>query len=90
MNPKLIGHQAKMMQKLFKKCRNRFLERTNINPNSIGHQFKMMKKSVLGAMLAQDDTSLEPSWPKMSSRIDFSSIFDPFGGSKMKIDSKTK
>ena len=40
-------------------------------------------KSVLGAMLAQDDTSLEPSWPKMTPRIDFSSIFHHFGGSKM-------
>ena len=28
-------------------------------------------KSVLGAMLADDDISLEPSWPKMTSRTDF-------------------
>ena len=43
-------------------------------------------------MLAQDDTSLEPSWPKMSPRIDFSLIFDTFWGfqNAQKIDSKTK
>ena len=34
-------------------------------------------------MLAQDDTSLEPSWPKMSPRIDFSLICVPFWGFKM-------
>ena len=34
-------------------------------------------------MLAQGDTSLEPSWPKMSPRIDFSFIFHPFWGFKM-------
>ena len=34
-------------------------------------------------MLAQGDTSLEPSWPKMSPRIDFSLIFHLFWGSKM-------
>jgi len=27
-------------------------------------------------MLAQDDTSLKPSWRKMTERIDFSLIFD--------------
>ena len=43
-------------------------------------------------MLAQGDTSLEPSWPKMSPRIDFSLIFHPFQGvqNAPKIDSKTK
>ena len=34
-------------------------------------------------MLAQGDTFLEPSWPKMSPRIDFSTISDLFWGSKM-------
>ena len=44
-------------------------------------------KSVLEAMLADDDISLEPSWtemepswPKMTSRIDFSSISGAFLG----------
>ena len=39
-------------------------------------------KSVLGAMLAQDDTSLEPSWPKMTPRMEFLSIFNRFGGAQ--------
>ena len=49
-------------------------------------------KSVLGAILAQDDTSLEPSWPKMTPRIEFLSIFNRFGGAQnaLKIHSKMK
>ena len=45
-------------------------------------------KSVLAAMLAQDDTSLEPSWPKMTPRIYFFLIFNRFGGAQnaLKID----
>ena len=34
-------------------------------------------------MLAQDDTYLEPSWPKMSPRIDFHGFWIHFGGSEM-------
>ena len=34
-------------------------------------------------MLAQVDTFLEPSWPKMSPKIDFSLIFHSFWWSKM-------
>ena len=33
-------------------------------------------------MLAQDDTSLEPSWPKMTPRIEFWSIFTWFLGAQ--------
>ena len=50
-------------------CQNLFLERKTISPKSIGQQSKMLKnrftnqsKSVLGAMLAQDGTSLEHPW----------------------------
>ena len=35
------------------------------------------------AMLAQDDTSLKPSWRKMTERIDFSLIFQPFWDTKI-------
>ena len=43
-------------------------------------------------MLAQDDTSLEPSWPKMTPRIKFSSILNWFWGAQnaLKIYSKIK
>ena len=53
-----------------------------IDPKS-KNGLKIIRKPVLGAMLAQDDTSLEPSWPKMIPRIDFSTIFDSLRGSKM-------
>ena len=91
-NPKSIGHQPKMIQNRSKNNKKLFLERTNISPKSIGQQpqliqklvrKKIIQKTVLGAMLAQGDTSLEPSWPKMSPRIDFSSILNPFWGSKI-------
>ena len=35
------------------------------------------------AILAQDDTSLKPSWRKMTERIDFSLIFQPFWDTKI-------
>ena len=42
--------------------------------------------------MAQDDTSLEPSWPKMTPRIEFLLIFNRFGGTQiaLKSDSKIK
>ena len=49
-------------------------------------------KSVLGAMLADDDISLEPSWPKMTSRIDFLLFLGTFWGiqNTLKMDPKMK
>ena len=43
-------------------------------------------------MLAQGDTSLEPSWPKMTPRIGFLSIVNRFWGAQnaLKIDLKIK
>ena len=56
--------------------------RSDINLNWSKNHLKNNSKSVLGAMLAQDDTCLEPSWPKMSPRIDFSLFLIHFGGPK--------
>ena len=41
-------------------------------------------------MLTDDDIPLEPSWPKMTSRIDFLSIWGAFWGiqNALKMDSK--
>ena len=41
-------------------------------PTRTQKSIKNQSKSVLGAMLADDDISLEPSWPKMTSRTDLS------------------
>jgi len=43
-------------------------------------------------MLAQDDTSLKPSWRKMTERIDFSLIFRTILGyqNHTKVDEKMK
>ena len=49
-------------------------------PTRTPKSIKNHSKSVLGAMLAQDDTSLEPSWPEMSPRIDFSLFFSSIWG----------
>ena len=54
--------------------------RSGSNLEYFRNRFKNRRKnrsnSVLGAMLTQDDTSLEPSWPKMNPRIDFWFILD--------------
>ena len=44
------------------------------------------------AMLAPDDTSLNPSWGKMTERIDFSLIFEVILGyqNQSKINEKMK
>ena len=76
----VVFHQLeKSAEEITEQIRNVAKQTPTRTPKSI----KNHSKSVLGAMLAQDDTSLEPSWPKMSPRIDFSSIFGPFWGSKM-------
>ena len=63
--------------------------------NPFQNHWKSMQnqwKSVLGAMLAQDDTYLEPSLLKMTPRIAFWSTFDRFWGAQnaSKIHSKMK
>ena len=63
------------------------------NPPQINEtSMKNRSKSVLGAMLADDDISLEPPWPKMTSRIDFLSILGTFWGTQnaSKTDPKMK